>query len=553
MNMNARNSMTLLGLVLWALAGRGLAATVPDDVQDHVRHRVDEGGTMGIVVGVLDREGHPAFFCHGVTAKGGDKLDQDSVFEIGSFTKVFTSLLLVDAVRRGEMQLDDPISKYLPAKVKVPVRDDTPITLAHLASHRSGLPRMPDNFVPSNDANPYADYTVAQLYEFLGEYELRAKPGTKCEYSNVGAGLLGHILALKAGKSYDELVRERICGPLGMKQTACKLTPEMQKHLAQGHAAGEPTANWDLDALAGAGALRSTPRDMALFLAACLGQGGEALQPLLKATLEPRFPTGKADMDVALGWHINKKFGGEIIWHNGGTGGYHSFGGFRPDRGLAVLVLTNCDDDIDDIGLHVLAPESALKPVRTVVALPTATLDEYVGYFAFAPELVLHVTRIGGSLRAQLTGQEMFPLFAEAKDKFYYKVVPAQITFERGDDGQVGAVLLHQNNRDQRATRLPKEEEPKERAEVPVAPDVLKAYVGKYQLALGGAFDVRVINGRLSAQLTGQPRFPLYAGSETEFFYKVVEAQITFTRGTDGAVESLTLHQGGRDQTAKRQ
>jgi CubicO group peptidase (beta-lactamase class C family) len=545
-------SLALVTLFNGAVGALATPGDIPEDVKEHIRKRVDQSGTVGIVVGVVGTAG-PTFFSHGVAAKGGAKLDEDTVFEIGSVTKVFTAMLLADAIARGDMRLDDPITKYLPPAVKVPALGDKPITLEHLATHRSGLPGLPGNLSLANEANPYADYTVEQLYSFLGECTLTDEPGKTYHYSNLGAGLLGHVLAIHAGKSYDELVRARICQPLGMDHTACKLSPDMKKHLAQGHAAGEPVSNWDLDTLAGAGGLRSNARDMTAFLGACLGRSGDKLQPVLKKCLEPRYPTGLPATDVALGWHVNKKYDAEMVWHNGGTGGYHSFCGFRTDRQFAVVVLTNSDDDIDDIGMHVLEPQSPLKAVRPVLSLDAAVLDEFVGYFAFTPAIRLHVTRDGGVLRAQLTGQEAVPIFAEAKDQFFYKGVDAQLTFSRDADGKVAQVMLHQNDRDQTARKLSRDEEPKPRVEVKVGADVLKAYVGKYQLGPNAIFDVRLDGERLSAQLTGQPRFPLFAESETEFFYKVVDAQIMFVREADGKVAGLILHQGGVDQKAARQ
>src|SRR5512132_4333622 len=138
---------------------------------------------------------------------------------MGSATKVFTSLLLADSVRRGEVALSDPASKYLPPDVKIPERGGRQITLQDLATHTSGLPRLPSNLAAKDASNPYADYTVAQLYAFLSAYQLTRDIGSKYEYSNLGAGLLGHLLARRAGVDYETLVRTRITGPLGMNST----------------------------------------------------------------------------------------------------------------------------------------------------------------------------------------------------------------------------------------------------------------------------------------------------------------------------------------------
>ena len=137
-------------------------------------------------------------------------------------TKVFTSLLLMDMTRHGEIALTDPVSKYLPASVKVPERNNRKITLADLSTQSSGLPRMPTNFAPKDQMNPYADYSVQQMYDFLSGYQLTRDIGSQYEYSNLGVGLLGHVLSLRAGTSYEALVRSRICDPLVCRTRASR-------------------------------------------------------------------------------------------------------------------------------------------------------------------------------------------------------------------------------------------------------------------------------------------------------------------------------------------
>lgn len=525
---------------------------ISDEVKEHVRKRVDEGGTTGIILGLVDESG-ATFFAHGVAAIGGAKLDENTVFEIGSITKAFTGMLLADAVNQGSIKLDDPVSKYLPAGTVIPTKDDAAITVEHLATHRSGLPRMPTNFEPKNDDNPYVDYSPEQLLAGLKEITLSEKPGAKYDYSNLGAGFLGYVLAQKAGKSYDELVRERILAPAGMDSTACKLPESLQKRFANGHADGKPVPHWDLnESIVGAGGIRSSAKDMTRFLSACMGIGNESLKPVIAKALSVRYPTAIANTEIALGWHIDKEFGADGVWHNGGTGGFHSFCGFRMDKKLGVVVLTNSTDNIDDLGRYLLKSEFPFPKVQTFVRLKESELDAYVGYYQFAPGMLFHVTRDGGLLNVQMTGQSAIPVYPEGNDKFFCKAVKANLTFKRGDGGAVNAVVLHQNGMDQTAERLPPDKEPKPRTEVKVDATVLKDYVGKFTLAPSAVFDVRLGGDKLMVQLTGQPRFQVFAESETKFFYKVVDAQLTFVRDADGKVTSLILHQGGRDQTAKR-
>ena len=203
-------------------------------------------------------------------------------------TKVFTTLLMQDMVDHKEVKLDDPIGKYLPRTVKTPTRDGREITLVDLATHTSGLPDAPDNFHPSNGDDPWANYTVAQMYDFLSRYALPRAIGTNYEYSNVGMGLLGHILALKAGTSYESLLVGRVCDPLQMTSTRLTFNDEMKMRLAHGHAeCGVPVVNWTSNALEGDGALFSSVNDMVKFLAANMGKLPSPLSAAMKKTQRP--------------------------------------------------------------------------------------------------------------------------------------------------------------------------------------------------------------------------------------------------------------------------
>jgi serine-type D-Ala-D-Ala carboxypeptidase/endopeptidase len=291
-------------------------------------------------------------------------VDGNTIFEIGSATKVFTALLLAEAVRRGEVAYTDPVAKHLPADVRMPTRGAKIITLDDLVTHTSGLPRLPNNLAPKDMSNPYADYSVKQLYDFLSSYELTRDIGERYEYSNLGVGLLGHVLARRAGVDYETLVSQRITGPLGMKSTVVTLTPALRGRLATGHNAQlQPAANWDIPTLAGAGAIRSTANDMLRFLSAAIGLEQTPLAPSMKALFDLRRPTGTPALEIARGWHILSPRGVDIVWHNGGTGGYRSFMGFnaKERRGVVALSNTSTQAGVDDIGRHLLDPAFPLQ------------------------------------------------------------------------------------------------------------------------------------------------------------------------------------------------
>jgi serine-type D-Ala-D-Ala carboxypeptidase/endopeptidase len=453
----------VLSLALLAHAGTG--AVLPDkDIRAILADRIDvQRQGVGIVVGVIDPSGRRTV-AYGSTRKGEGPVDANTVFEIGSITKVFTSLLLADAVQRGEVALTDPVSKYLPPNVKVPERGGKKITLVDLATHTSGLPRMPTNFHPKDPGNPYADYTVAQLYEFLSSVVLTRDIGSKFEYSNLGGGLLGHALARRAGTDYETLVRTRILEPLGMKSTAITLSKEMKDRLAPGHDAElQPAANWDLPTLAGAGALRSTVNDLLTFVAANIGLEKSPLANSMAAMIHPRRPADMPNIEIGLGWLISTRNGHEIIWHNGGTGGYRSWIGYDPKNSVGVVVLSNTSTNsgVDDIGRHLLDPDlPLLQPAkeRKEVTVDPKLFDRYVGRYELAATFILTVTRDASHLYVQATGQPKFEVFPESDHDFFYKVVDAQITFVSEANGRAAghatSLTLHQNGRDVPGKRL---------------------------------------------------------------------------------------------------
>ena len=248
-------------------------------------------GNVGLVVGLLVRD---ECLCLGYGKVAEDSArppDAGTVFEIGSITKVFTAALLAEMAGREEVRLDQPVAELLPREVRVPSYRGRAITLAHLAEHTAALPRLPGNLwaTATDQKNPYRDYRVAHLYESLGGAAIGFPPGTGAAYSNLGAGLLGHVLALRAGRPFEDLLAERVLRPLGLADTGITLSADQAARLAPGHTGkGEPTPNWDIPSLAGAGALRSTAAEMLTFLRANLDPPGTPAGAALRACHAPR-------------------------------------------------------------------------------------------------------------------------------------------------------------------------------------------------------------------------------------------------------------------------
>ncbi len=334
-------------------------------IRELIKHEVDNGRCPGIIVGMLDKNGKEIIAAGKTNIDNGKTPDGNTLYEIGSITKVFTSLLLEEMAEKRELSVKDPISKFLPGNVKTPIKDGKEITLLDLSTQTSGLPRMPDNFAPKDWKNPFADYTPQKLYDYLSHYNLTRGIGEKYEYSNTGVGLLGYILSLKAGADYETLLRDRICKPLNMCSTVITLTPELKKRLATGYDQnGKATENWDFSALAGAGAIKSCVNDMLIFAAANLGMVKTNLANAMETIQEPRHNTDIEDLYIGMGWHIWIKFDKKIIWHNGGTGGYRTFIGLDKGNQKAVVVLSNGSNNVDDIGLHLLDSRFAIAAIK---------------------------------------------------------------------------------------------------------------------------------------------------------------------------------------------
>jgi len=348
------------------------ASRLPDqnDVKALLVQLVDvEKRAPGIVVGMIAADPQERWVVgYGRLSATDTRIpDGDTVFEIGSITKVFTGILLAQAVVNGEVKLDDPISMYLPEGVTAPEYEGRSITLLDLATHTSGLPNMPSNMPQADPSNPYADYTMDQMYDFLSGYRLTRAPASTYEYSNYGMGLLGNLLVRAADQAdYEALLLNRITRPLGMDSTRIEMTPEMLSNLAIPHSSYSVATNlWDNPTLPGAGALQSTANDMLTFLAANMGLIGKELQPALQLAGTPQRPTEVSVCMVGLGWHFpswpiiigDSRFlvpGKGIHEHNGGTGGYRSYLAWDPQRKVGVVVLANVAVSIDDVGLQLM-------------------------------------------------------------------------------------------------------------------------------------------------------------------------------------------------------
>lgn len=452
-----------------AIAAVLFAALLPSDGESTNSHSADvrrlaqplvDGGLVpGLVIGIYD-SGRLETYGFGAISKTNPAApDANTIYEIGSVTKVFTGLLLADAIQHGGVALDTPLSKLLPKDVKSPKHEGHEITLEQLATHFSGLPRIPGNMVHDSLDNPYADYGRDKLFKFLDGYELKRAPGAEYEYSNLGMGLLGTLLADKAGTNYESLLKQRITQPLGMNDTTIHLSPVQQRRLAPPHRSGVRVTNWDFDALAGCGAVRSTVNDMLRLVAAQVKPAGSPLKDALTLAAQRRKPHSDGTRGIGLGWQIAGDR--STRWHNGQTGGYSAdvFVSAELDKGVVVLA-NAAESGVDELAEKLIQSLAGMKveppKPRRSVTLTAAQLDRLVGKYPSATGLAMTVTRQDDALFVQLTGQVALRVFAEKPTHFFYREVPAELAFELDPKtDRATALTLFQNGQEIRFPRKP--------------------------------------------------------------------------------------------------
>lgn len=462
-------SKSLLALVMlavfWtAVQGTARAEEQLTDAQIlqmlHIRVDLQKKAT-GMVVGIVGSQGKRVVSYGTLGIGDARRLNGQTVFAVGSITKVLTALLLTDMVAHKEVNLDDPVGKYFP-DTAMPSYQGRQIELVDLATHTSGLPLRPTNLPSSDPANSYAGYTQADLLQFMSGYTLTRSPGSAYDYSNVGFGLLGAALAARAGESYPTLVRNRITGPLGMNDTRLVPTAEMSKRMATGYDIYlNPVARWDMGVLDSAGSYLSTVDDLLKLLNAVLGYHASPLRPAMNAMIQTRRPGGmQPATQIALAWNILEDGGHTIVWKNGSVAGFRAFIGYDPDARIGVVALANAQtgEGGDDIGLHLLTPSFPVdlhipRPHREI-ALDPAALDRYVGSYRYSETDIVTVVRNGDHLETTVSGMGTFPIFAEKEREFFYKAFDVQITFGAIVNGHATEAIWHQAGQDQKGTRF---------------------------------------------------------------------------------------------------
>jgi len=467
-------------------------------------------------------------------------------FRLGSLTKQFTSVSILLLEERGKLKLEDHVKQYVP---DAPASWDA-ITIYNLLTHTSGLPNY--TALPDFATTMGTKVTPQQIVAKFRDRPLDFEPGSKMLYSNSGYIVLGMIIEKVSGESYESFLQKNLFGPIGMKDSGYDSNTAVIPRRASGYtrgASGPVNAGYlDMSIPFAAGALYSTTEDLLRWEQALFG--GKVLKP---ASLEKM--TKPFKNDYALGVSVREHDGRRVVEHNGGINGFNTMLAYYPESHVTIAVLGNVNGPTPEaigaaLGTIVHGGAVQLTSERREVSVPAATLATYLGTYEMAPNVNLMVTQDGDHLMAQLSGQPKFQLFPESETRFFVKVVDAQLDFVKDASGSVTEAILHQNGRDMKATK--KSDKVVERKAITLPKSALEPLVGTYQLRPGAELAVTLEGDHLMAQLTGQPKFELFAERENFFFYKVVDAQLEFARDASGAATAVTLHQGPANITASR-
>jgi CubicO group peptidase (beta-lactamase class C family) len=470
-------------------------------------------------------------------------------FRLGSITKQFTAASILLLEEGGKLRLDDPIKKHVP---EVPAAWDT-ITIFNLLTHTSGIPNFTS--LPDYKSLKLEDTPVAKTIVTVRDKSLDFVPGEKMSYSNSGYLVLGHVIERVTGASYEKFVTDNIFTPLGMKNSGYDSNTAIIPRRAAGYMpspTGPVNAGFvHMSIPHAAGALYSTTEDLLRWEQGLFG--GKLISATSLAKMTTPFKG-----DYALGVVVQTAGGRRVVQHGGGIDGFNTFLAYYPDNKVTVAVLANINGQTPPQIATKLAELAhggvvQLTSERKEIALPVATLSKYVGTYELAPGAHMMIRLAGDRLTTQLTGQQQFPIFAESETKFFLKAVEAQVEFFTDASGAVTHAVMYQNGRERKVLRTSATvAAPPPRKETTVPASTLARYVGTYQMPSNAELSVTLDGNQLMAQLTGQPALPIFAESETLFFYKVVEATLEFQKDASGAVTAVRLRQGSIDSLAPR-
>lgn len=431
-------------------------------LQAQAQELVDDEVADGLSIGFI--EGKNYGVVHAGAAVDGEKATSRTIYEIGSITKVFTSLLLADAVTRGDVVLDQSAKVSNRAEIRLPKLDGQSISWLQLSTHRSGLPRLPSNLQPIDLMNPYRNYDAKEAAKFLSSFQLSRAPGATQEYSNFAVSVLGYLVAEKAGQSYEDLLKKRIADPLGMSDCAIKLTSEQTKRFATPHNAFGSTASpWTFSNLPGAGGIRASMRDMMRFAKAQLTPPDNNLGKAIELAWKKHTDADASGSAMGLGWMI--MVDGQTRWHNGQTGGYHSALFINRATKTAAIILCNTAvvKEIDELAIKIIrkAAGENVDRKRELASKNSGKPEDdpkyrsrLEGKYKLAPNFIFTVRDRRGHMMVGITNQPTQEVFPDSPTHWSYRSVDATLEFKLSKSGPAKSLVLHQNGIKQTARRM---------------------------------------------------------------------------------------------------
>ena len=432
------------------------AQSTVHEVQSYIDERVSRDVNQGIVVGIITFSGTQFFQAGTYSQEDQRPITPDTLFEIGSASQLFTASATAVLVKEKQFSWQSPVNPLLPKDADPPNWQGKSMRIFDLATHSAALPRLPLNLDPkANRANPYAHFTQQDLYRNISQAQFPYALGQKYEYSQYGYAILGHALELRTAKTYETILRETLTTPLNLKSTTTEPNPQQLKNLARGHLGLAPAENWDYNAMIGDGGIYTSAKDMLQFLGAHLGLFKNSLTPILKPLQARYLTTHLEHTHIGYAWHITQKDADPIHWISGITGGYSAFIGMNILQRKGVVVLSNTSESIDEIGFNLLAPNKyPLGRLPKLYPIPAKLLENYTGNYKITPQVSLTVTRKGGRLYVQFTGEPKFRVYPVSEKTFEYAHGKRILKFDIKRKGKARSVSVIENFKSLTAKRI---------------------------------------------------------------------------------------------------
>jgi CubicO group peptidase (beta-lactamase class C family) len=475
-------------------------------------------------------------------------MQPDMVFRIGSITKQFTAVAILQLMEQGKLSLQDEITKYIP---DYPTQAHK-ITIENLLTHTSGIKSYTN--VPDFYKYVKEDLKPDEAIDRFKNLPMEFAPGTKWNYNNSGFFLLGYIIEKVSGMTYQDYIEKNVLKPAGMTNSLYGSDKKLIRNRAYPYQAdGDNTVNADYLSMLlpySAGSLMSTVEDLYKWNRALLAGKLVKKESLDMAWTEYKLSDGKGT-HYGYGWFLSKVQGSRTIEHGGGINGYLTNGIFLPQEDIFVAVFSNNTAKSPDAVSVKMAAVALGKPYPQIEnPVPADIIDQYTGVYEDESGAQRYITKEGNDLYSQRSGNQKLKMKQYSKDKFFFDNFFTLLSFQRDASGKLTGIQADDRGE---ITNWSRTEKPiPAHLEIKLPAEVLSNYVGEYQLAPGFTLTVSLDGDKIMTQATGQGKVEIYPETETRFFLKVVDAQLDFVKDDTGKCIKVILHQGGRDIEGKR-